>query len=210
MKVPALIMAGGKGKRMELTGEKPLLPFMGKPLIEHAVDAARSARKVSKFFVVTSPNTPDTEAKCISDGLPIIKTNGRGYHDDLGQAILKAHLPCPVLVIPSDLPALTGEFIDKVISVFAKCKKDALAVFVPIKAREELNLSVSSTDEYNGIMYAVSGVNIINGAKIRNEGKIDTSAIITEEIGVLLNINTQNDLAVAERIIKNKHKKSEK
>jgi len=108
------------------------------------------------------------------------------------------------------LPALTGEFIDKVISVFAKCKKDALAVFVPIKAREELNLSVSSTDEYNGIMYAVSGVNIINGAKIRNEGKIDTSAIITEEIGVLLNINTQNDLAVAERIIKNKHKKSER
>jgi adenosylcobinamide-phosphate guanylyltransferase len=199
-------MAGGKGKRMELTVEKPLLPFMGKPLIEYAVDAARSARKVSKFFVVTSPNTPDTEAKCMSDGLPIIKTNGRGYHYDLGQAILKAHLPFPVLVIPSDLPALTGEFIDRVVSVFAKCKKDALAVFVPIEAREELNLSVSSTDEYNGIMYAVSGVNIINGAKIRTEGKIDTSAIITEEIGVLLNINTQNDLAIAERIIKNKQK----
>ena len=210
MKVPVLIMAGGKGKRMELTVEKPLLPFMGKPLIEYAVDAARSARQVSKFFVVTSPNTPDTEAKCISDGLPIINTNGRGYHDDLRQAILKAHLPFPVLVIPSDLPALTGEFIDRVVSVFAKCKKDALAVFVPIKAREELNLSVSSTDEYNGIMYAVSGVNIINGAKIRTEGKIDTSAIITEEIGVLLNINTQNDLAIAERIIKNRHKKSER
>jgi len=207
LKVPALIMAGGKGKRMELTVEKPLLPFMGKPLIEHAVNAARSARKVSKFFVVTSPNTPDTEAKCISDGLPIINTNGRGYHDDLRQAILKAHLPCPVLVIPSDLPTLTGEFIDKVVSVFAKCKKDALAVFVPIKAREELNLSVSSTDEYNGIIYAVSGVNIINGAKIRNEGKIDTSAIITDEIGVLLNINTQNDLAVAERIIKEQTQK---
>ncbi len=208
MKVPALIMAGGKGRRMELTGEKPLLPFMGKPLIEHAVDAARSARKVSKFFVVTSPNTPDTEAKCMSDGLPVIKTDGRSYHDDLGQAILKAHLPCPVLVIPSDLPALTGEFIDKVVSVFAKCRKDALAVFVPIKAREELNLSVSSTDEYNGIMYAVSGVNIINGARIRNVGKIDTSAIITEEIGVLLNINTQNDLAVAERIIKEQTQKN--
>ncbi len=72
--------------------------------------------------------------------------------------------------------------------LFAKCKKDALAVFVPIKAREELNLSVSSTDEYNGIMYAVSGVNIINGAIIRNEGKIDTGAIITEEILPLDNL----------------------
>jgi len=209
LKVPALIMAGGKGKRMELTVEKPLLPFMGKLLIEHAVDAARSAKQVSEFYIVTSPNTPDTEAKCMSDGLPVIKTDGRGYHYDLGQAILKAHLQCPVLIIPSDLPALTGKFIDKVVSVFAKCKKDALAVFVPIEAREEVNLSVSSTDEYKGIMYAVSGVNIINGARIRNEGKIDTIAIITEEIGVLLNINTQNDLAVAERIIKEQTQKKQ-
>ena len=39
MKVPALIMAGGKGKRMGLPVEKPLLPFLGKPLIDWVAEA---------------------------------------------------------------------------------------------------------------------------------------------------------------------------
>jgi GTP:adenosylcobinamide-phosphate guanylyltransferase len=64
-----------------------------------------------------------------------------------------------------------------------------------------LGLSVSSADEYKGKWYAVSGVNIVNGAKIQVEGKIETSAIITEETEVLLNINTLKDLEIAEKIM---------
>jgi adenosylcobinamide-phosphate guanylyltransferase len=207
MRVPALIMAGGKGRRMGLTVEKPLLPFMGKPLIEQVVEAVKSARQISEFHVVTSRNTPETEAKCLNDGLQVVRTDGKGYHDDLVQAVLKTRLLLPVLIVPCDLPALTGKFLDKVISAFADCRKDALAVFVPIRVREELKLSVSSTDEYKGVWYAVSGVNIINGERIQDEGKIDTSAIITDEIEVLLNLNTQDDLAIAERIMKEKRRK---
>ena len=54
MKVPALIMAGGKGKRIGLPVEKPLLPFLGKPLIDWVAEAVASAQKVSEFYVVTS------------------------------------------------------------------------------------------------------------------------------------------------------------
>jgi adenosylcobinamide-phosphate guanylyltransferase len=203
MKIPALVMAGGMGKRMKLTVEKPLVWFMGKPLIERVVGAVKSTRKISEVYIVTSPNTPETEAKCLKDGLRVVRTDGKGYHNDLVQAITKANLLSPVLIIPSDLPALTGKFLDRVISAFEKRGKDALAVFVPIKTRERFKLSISSTDEYKGTWYAVSGVNIINGSRIRDEGKIATSAIITEEIEVLLNINTKNDLAIAEEIIKN-------
>ena len=64
MKVPALIMAGGKGKRMGLPVEKPLLPFLGKPLIDWVVEAVQSAKKVSELYVVTSENTPETEKHC--------------------------------------------------------------------------------------------------------------------------------------------------
>jgi len=202
MRVPALIMAGGMGKRMELKVEKPLVQFMGKPLVEHVVEAVKSSRQIPEFYVVTSKNTPETEAKCLKEGLKIIRTEGKGYHNDLVQAITKTNLLLPVLIIPSDLPALTGRFLDRVISAFAKCGKDALAVFVPIETRERFRLSVSSTDEYEGTWYAVSGVNVINGERIRDEGKIATSAIITEDIEVLLNINTQNDLVIAEEIIK--------
>jgi adenosylcobinamide-phosphate guanylyltransferase len=201
MRIPALIMAGGKGKRMGLAIEKPLLPFLRRPLIEWVVEAVKSAKKVSEFYIITSENTPETEKKCLRDDLKVIRTDGKGYHDDLMQAMLKAQLRCAVLTIPADLPALTGKFLDKVISTFEVQEKDALAVFVPIKTREKLELSISSTDEYKGTWYAVSGVNIINGARIQNEGKIDTSAIITDEIEVLLNINTPKDLDIAEKIV---------
>ena len=49
---------------------------------------------------------------------------------------------------------------------FEVCGKDFLAVFVPIKKGKDLGLSISSTDEYKGVWYAVSGVNVINGAKV--------------------------------------------
>lgn len=202
MKIPALIMAGGKGKRMELTNvEKPLINFLGKPLIDWVIDAVRSAKKVSEFYVVTSDNTPETEKKCLKQGLKIIRTNAKGYHDDLKQAVLQANLNCPVLTMPADLPAITGEALDKIISVYERCDKDYLAVFAPIEKREELGLSVSSTDEYKGIWYAVTGVNIINGARVTYEGKIETAAIITSDIEVLLNINTQKDLQIAQKLM---------
>jgi adenosylcobinamide-phosphate guanylyltransferase len=202
MRIPALIMAGGKGTRIGLAIEKPLLPFLGKPLIDLVVEAVKSAEKVSEFYVVTSKNAIKTEKKCLKDGLKVIRTDGKSYHDDLKQAILEAQLQGPVLTIPADLPAVTGKFLDKVVTAYEKCGKDALAVFVPISTRETLELSVSSTDEYKGVWYAVSGVNIINGAKIQDEGKIDTDAMITEEVEVLLNINTLKDLAIAERIMR--------
>jgi GTP:adenosylcobinamide-phosphate guanylyltransferase len=107
----------------------------------------------------------------------------------------------PVLTIPADLPAVTGKFLDKVVDNFEVCQKDFFAVFVPIRSRESLGLSVSSTDEYKGEWYAVAGVNIVNGAKTQIEGKIETSALITEEIEVLLNINTMKDLKIAQKIM---------
>jgi adenosylcobinamide-phosphate guanylyltransferase len=201
MKVPALIMAGGKGKRMGLPVEKPLLPFLGKPLVDWVAEAVASAVKVSEFYVVISGNTPETEKHCVSKGWKVLRTDAKGYHNDLRQAVLMAGLMGPVLTIPADLPAITGKFLDKVIGEFEVCGKDFLAVFVPIQTRESLGLSVSSTDEYKGEWYAVSGVNIVNGAKIQGESKIETSAIITEETEVLLNINTLKDLEVAEKIM---------
>lgn len=203
MKIPALIMAGGKGKRMGLKVEKPMLPFFGKPLIDWVAEAVASAAKISEFYVVTSANTPETETHCRSKGWRVLRTDAMGYHEDLKQAVRAAGLEGAVLTLPADLPALTGKFLDKVISEFETRGKDFLAVFVPIETRESLGLSVSSIDEYRGVWYAVAGVNIVNGAKIQGEGKIETSAIITEEVEVLLNINTQKDLEIAEKIIQN-------
>ncbi len=206
MKVPAVIMAGGKGSRMGLPAEKPLLPFLGKPLIDWVTEAILEAKKVSEFYVITSSNTPNTEKHCQNIGWKILHTDAKGYHNDLKQAVSMANLTGPILTIPSDIPAITGKVLDKIIASFEVCGKDFLAVFVPLKSRQDLGLSISSTDEYKGVWYAVSGINIINGTKILCEGKIETSAIITEETEVLLNINTTKDLEIAEKILSEKRK----
>jgi adenosylcobinamide-phosphate guanylyltransferase len=122
----------------------------------------------------------------------------------LKQAALQANLSGPILTIPADSPAITGKFLDKIVDQFEQCGKDFYAVFVPIPAREKLGLSVDSTDEYEGEWYAVSGVNIIDGTKSQTDGKIETNALITEEIEVLLNINTLRDLETAEKVMKSK------
>ena len=172
MKVPCLIMAGGIGKRMSLSSEKPMLQFLGKPLIDWVAEAVATAKNVSEFYIVTSDNTSETEQHCRTRGWRILRTT-----------------------------ANTGKGLDKIISEFEFCKKDFLAVFVPIRAREDAGLSISSIDEYNGVWYAVSGINIINGTKIQSEGKIETSAVISEETEFLLNINTIKDLEIAEKIM---------
>jgi adenosylcobinamide-phosphate guanylyltransferase len=201
MKLPALIMAGGRGSRMGLPTEKPLLPFLGKPLIDWVAQAILDAKKISEFYVITSSNTPQTEKHCIERGWKFLHTDAKGYHNDLKQAVSKAGLMGPILTMPSDVPAITGPVLDRVISEFEVCGKDFLAVFVPIKARQDLGLSISSTDEYKGVWYAVSGVNVINGSKILSEGKIETGAIITEETEVLLNVNTVKDLEIAQKLM---------
>jgi adenosylcobinamide-phosphate guanylyltransferase len=204
MIVPALIMAGGKGKRMGLPTEKPLLPFLDKPLIDWVAEAVAGAEKVSEFYVVVSPNTPLTEKHCKSMGWRVLCTDAKGYHNDLRQATKTAGLIGPVLTIPADSPAITGKFLDKIVSQFEACQKEFYAVFVPIEIRERSGLSVDSIDEYRGVWYAVSGVNIVNGDKIQGEGKIETVALITEEVEVLLNINTLKDLEIAEKIMKSR------
>lgn len=202
MKVPALIMAGGKGKRIGMPVEKPLLPFLGKPLVDWVAEAVASAQNVSEFYVVTSPNTPETEKHSQSRGWKVLRTDAKGYHNDLKQAAAKADLMGPILTIPADSPAVTGKFLDKIIQQFEACGRDFYAVFVPISAREAFGLSVDSTDEYKGKWYAVSGVNIVNGSKIQGDDKIETSALVTEEVEVLLNINTLKDLEIAKKIMK--------
>jgi adenosylcobinamide-phosphate guanylyltransferase len=206
MKLPALIMAGGRGSRMGLPTEKPMLPFLGKPLLDWVTAAIFDAQKVSEFCIITSNNTPKTEAHCKEHGWRFVHTDAKGYHDDLKQAIRALGWIGPVLTMPSDVPAITGPILDRVIVEFEGCGKDYMAVFVPIEKRQALGLSISSTDEYKGVWYAVSGVNIINGAKTLGEGKIETSAIITEEVEVVLNVNTIKDLEVAERILREKGK----
>ena len=55
-----LVMAGGKGTRMNLDTEKLLLKYK-KPVILHVVDSIKNSNCFSKILAITSPNSPKTK-----------------------------------------------------------------------------------------------------------------------------------------------------
>ena len=54
-----LIMAGGKGTRMNMEQEKLLLNYK-KPIILHVVDALKDSNCFSQIIAATSSNSPET------------------------------------------------------------------------------------------------------------------------------------------------------
>ena len=59
-----LIMAGGKGTRMNLDNEKLLLEYK-KPVIFHVVDSLKESNCFSKILALTSSNSPKTKKNAV-------------------------------------------------------------------------------------------------------------------------------------------------
>ena len=57
MGVTALIMAGGKGSRMDLLNEKPLIELDDKPIITYVLDSLKKAKNIDRIIVAISSNT---------------------------------------------------------------------------------------------------------------------------------------------------------
>ena len=114
MVVTALLMAGGKGSRMALSEEKPLLKVGGKPIIEHVLTALKKAEKVGSVVVAVSDFTPKTSKLMSKFNVPIIKTPGKGYVSDLGYTVRALRLKT-LLVIGADFPLITSEAIDNIV-----------------------------------------------------------------------------------------------
>ena len=55
-----LVMAGGKGTRMNLDNEKLLLEYK-KPVVLHVLDSLKDSNSFSKILAITSKNSPETK-----------------------------------------------------------------------------------------------------------------------------------------------------
>lgn len=199
----ALIMAGGRGKRIGGKTEKPLTRLLGKPLIRWVIEAAMAAERISDVYVVATDRTPKTLEEVSKVPVKVIKTDGKGYHIDLQQAILGSDLKYPVLTISADLPLLTGGFLDQVISHYWEAGKPALTVLVPIEACRRHGVEPTSLYPFEGKSYAVSGLNVVDSRKIL-EGEQEQEVLISDRVEVAINVNTRRDLEAAERYLREK------
>ncbi len=211
MRVVALIMAGGRSRRFGGDIEKPMAKFMGKPLIRRVIEATKESKRIAETYVAVTSYTRKTAEEAAKASVKIVETDGRGYHADVQQAVQEANLACPVLIISSDLPLLTGEFLDEMINKYEESGKPALTVMVPEEAFIEYNLSAVSPYDYKEKMYAVSGINIIDGRQISEEQ--EQEVVISRRPEAVFNVNSSKDLESAKNYllrIKGDSKRKEK
>lgn len=201
MRFVALIMAGGRGTRFGGDIEKPMAMFMGKPLIKRVIEAAKESKRIEKIYVAVTAYSPKTTQEIKNTSVRLIETDGKGYHTDLQQAIKDAKLSGPVLIISADLPLLNGKIIDEIVEKYEESNKPALTVMIPEEACRKYGLSAVSIYEHNGNMYAVSGINIIDGQRIFEEQ--EQEVFISSRPEAVFTVNSLNDLEAARKYLLN-------
>jgi len=199
MGVTALVMAGGKGTRMALSEEKPLLKIGGKTVIEHVLAALENAEKVDSIVVAVSDYTPKTARFMAKFPVKVIKTPGNEYVSDMGYAVkrLKLHT---VLAIAADLPLITGEVVDDIAERYEQCGKPALTVVVPMETKEKLGLGGEYAFEVENKLVVPAGINVIDGRRI-DEEKLDEEICVVDRKEVAVNINTLQELKIAKNLL---------
>jgi adenosylcobinamide-phosphate guanylyltransferase len=205
MGVTALVMAGGKGTRMALSEEKPLLQVGGKPVIEHVITALRNAAKVESIVVAVSGYTPKTAKLMAAFPVSVVKTPGKEYVSDMSFAVRTLGLQT-VLAIAADLPLITGEVIDAIIERYELCGKPALVVVVPLETKKQLGLGGEYAFEFENKLVVPAGINMIDGRRV-NEKELDEEVCLLDRRGVAVNINTVQELRIVESLFKKELRK---
>ena len=199
MDIVALIMAGGKGTRFGGDTEKPMAMFNGKPLIRRVIEAVKESERITEIYVAVTSYSPKTAQEATKAAVKVIETEGKGYHADVQQAVKDAKINCPVLIVSADLPLLTGMFLDKIIKEYEESGKPALTVMIPEEALIKFGLSSVSPYEHEGKMYAVSGINIIDGRRILEEQ--EQKVVASRRPEAVFTVNSVKDLEAAKKYL---------
>ena len=183
-----LVMAGGKGTRMDTLNEKLLLEYK-KPIIFQVIDALKNSHCFSKVIVATSPNSPDTKHALEKDDIETLPTPGNGYANDLNFLLQK--LDGFVFVVSGDLPLLDEEIIQDLINYNSEYTWSSF--LVSKKFLNSLGLESNLLVKYDNTECVYTGVSIVNADKIKDLSLVSENYIILDDKRIAFNLNTKED-----------------
>jgi adenosylcobinamide-phosphate guanylyltransferase len=183
------VMAGGKGSRMNLDGEKLLLKYK-KPVILHVVDSLNDSKCFSKILAITSSHSPNTKKLLQENNIDTFDTSGIGYAEDLSLVLQSTN--DSVLVTSGDLPLLDKEIVQQIVNCYDP-KKIWTSILVTNKFLTTLGLKSNYSVNYNDEMCHYTGISLINANKITSSENTDENYIIIDDKRVGFNLNTKQD-----------------
>ena len=184
-----IIMAGGKGSRMNLDGEKLLLKYK-KPVILHVADALKQSNCFSKIIAITSNNSPDTKQLLEQNNVDTLNFSGNGYVEDLNLVLQK--FDEDVFVTSGDLPLLNSSIIQKICNLY-----DSENIWTSILVSKQFLDSLGTKSDFTVTCEnkecSYSGISLINSKKISSLDNIEEKTIIIDDKRIALNLNTKED-----------------
>jgi adenosylcobinamide-phosphate guanylyltransferase len=216
----AILMAGGKGSRIESNIEKPLLKFQNITLIDHVIKALNGSRYIDKIIVASSFNTIKTkeylsmnyQVNLLNESKFNLELNNINNADFKIKKNLKPHL---TILTTSGLGYLKD--LSFILSVFEKNSSEDILVFInadlPLISSKIIDYAIKNYfnndkesltvmvplnifKEYNikpSIVFddlVPSGLNIL-----LSKNKIqDEKRLIIPKMELAFNINTLDDL----------------
>ncbi len=179
--ITGIILSGGKSTRMG--SNKAMLSFNGKKMIEYGISAMKEVCRT----VIIGANTQAYNAF----NIPVVPDNYQNMGPLAGlEACLRHSQTRKNLITPCDTPFLNVEFLKTIISNIENY--DAVVPILKDGKIEPL------TGYYSKDILPIIVSQIENGDyKIQNLLKaINTKYIVVENVSVLKNINTPNDLII--------------
>ena len=184
-----ILMAGGKGTRMNLEGEKLLLKYK-KPIILHVLDSLKTSNCFSRIIAVTSDNSPKTQKLLKEQNIEIFETPGKNFVEDLN--LVLQTLDDDVLVTSGDLPLLDKQIIQEIVQ-----KYDSNKTWTSILISKQFVNSFGIKSDFditieNRIFY-FTGISLINSKNISAIEKIEEDYIVYNNKKLAFNLNTKKD-----------------
>ena len=188
-----LIMAGGKGTRMNSEEEKLLLTYE-KPVILHVVDALQKSNCFTKIIALTSPNSPKTEKILQETGIETLPSPGESFVSDLNQMLQQ--LDDIVFVTSGDLPLLDSHIVKTIVELYEPEETWTSIVTTlsfALTLRSQKSLGIKSDSIVAEDDYAHTGISIVDAKKITNFDSVKEKFVILDDKRIGLNLNTKDD-----------------
>ena len=184
-----LVMAGGKGVRMNLDNEKLLLKYK-KPIILHVIDSLKNSNCFSKILAVTSSNSPKTKTLLQENNVETFDTPGIGYVKDLNLALKT--ISDVVLVTSGDLPLLDKEIIQKIVNQFDS-QNIWTSILVTNKFLTTLGIESDYSVNFDNQICHYTGISLVDSKKISSLENLGENYIIIDDKRIAFNLNTKQD-----------------
>ena len=160
--------------------------------LELAAEALLMGKSLVNLNLVTLVECLDTMAAAESSLLDASAA-------DMIEAVLKARVMDPIMIIMADLPLVTSDLIDEIIDVYESRPEPALSTHTPLELHSRLDRRPDSLFNYRGRLIVPAGINVLNGAEIEKEQ--EDFHLIMERIELAVNVNVPSDLKLCERIM---------